>query len=253
MRGFTIIEVAMALFLITLLFGSVFIPLQSRVDIRNVTLTERRLKEARDAVIAYAAAKGYFPCPASASSVGQEAAGTDHATGVCGAYFGYLPAATLGLQATDAQGFAIDAWAGPGNRIRYAVADHAVGPTANSNAFTRVNGMRTAGIAVLGNPALSLLHVCESARGIVAGRNCGTVDTIVSTTPAVIWSVGPNAASGGMSADEAQNPNPNGGTPDRIFVMHPRSAAVGNEFDDILTWIPMTHLVRAMLAAGHLP
>ena len=251
--GFTIIEVAVALFLISLLFGSIFIPLQSQVDSRNVTLTERRLAIAREALIGYAVARGFFPCPADEASAGQEAAGADHASGFCTAFHGFLPAATLGLQGADAQGFGVDAWAGSSNRLRYAVTDQSVGPGANTRAFTRANGMRTAGIAALGNPALSLMHVCASAKGNVAGTSCGSAETTVSTTPVVIWSVGPNAASGGAGADEAQNPNPNGGSKDRIFVMHSRSNAADNEFDDILTWVPMTHLVRAMLAAGHLP
>ena len=41
---------------------------------------------------------------------------------------------------------------------------------------------------------------------------------------------------------EAQNPNPNGGSADRIFVSRGVSAAAGHEFDDILTWIPVPSL-----------
>jgi hypothetical protein len=113
--------------------------------------------------------------------------------------------------------------------------------------------MRAAGIASLADPALSLMHVCASGRGVSAGVNCGTAQTLVSTAPVVIWSVGPNAATGGTSVDEAQNPNPNGGSADRIFVSRVRSAVAGNEFDDIVTWIPMPILIGRMVAAGELP
>jgi hypothetical protein len=164
-----------------------------------------------------------------------------------------LPAATLGLDNTDEQGYAVDGWGGVNNRIRYAVANQSIGSAANSNPFTRTNGLRTATIARLSDPALSLFHVCGSALGVVANVSCGTAPTLVSTTPAVLWSSGSNAAGGGYSSDEAQNPNPNGGSSDRIFVSRVRSTAAGTEFDDIVTWIPMPVLVTRLLAAGHLP
>ena len=113
--------------------------------------------------------------------------------------------------------------------------------------------MRAAGIANLSDPALSLFHVCESARGVSAATSCGSAGTLASTAPIIIWSSGPNAAVGGASPDEAQNPNPNGGSPDRIFVSRPRSTVVGNEFDDLVTWIPMPLLVGRMVTAGQLP
>src|SRR5688572_26149089 len=160
--GFTIIEVAVALFLLSLLFGSVFIPLRSQVESRKVEETERLLEKAREALLGYALARGYFPCPADASSAGQEPPGTDHATGSCPTYYGYFPAAALGFQPSDAQGYAVDAWGSLANRIRYAVSDQSAGPADNARAFARVNGMRAAGIAALGDPALSLFHVCAA-------------------------------------------------------------------------------------------
>jgi hypothetical protein len=112
--------------------------------------------------------------------------------------------------------------------------------------------MRTAGIAYLSDPALSLFHVCGSGTG-VAATTCGAAPTLVSTAPVVIWSVGPNAPTGGTSIDEAQNPNPNGGSPDRVFVSRVRGMVAGNEYDDVVTWLPMTVVITRMVAAGHLP
>jgi type II secretory pathway pseudopilin PulG len=252
-RGFSIIEAAVALFLLTLLFGTVFIPLETQVDTRKVENTERVLREAREALLGYAAARGYFPCPADASSGGREPPGSNHATGACPTYYGFLPAAELGLNASDGHGYAADAWGTDANRIRYAVSSQTVALAGNANAFTRVNGMRAAGIAALGDSSLSLFHVCSSGRGVVAGKSCGSTPTIVSTTPVVIWSSGRNAAIGGTSMDEAQNPNTNGGSADRIFVMTVRSNAPGNEFDDLVVWIPMPVLVARMVTSGQLP
>ncbi len=252
-RGFTMIEVAVALFLLGLLFGSVFLPLQSQLETKKLEETQRVLDKAREALLGYAAARGHFPCPASSASAGQEPPGTDHATGTCPTYFGFLPAAALGFHATDGHGFAVDAWGTASNRIRYAVASYSAGSAENVNAFTRVNGMRTAGISALGDAALSLFHVCGSGVGVSAGLSCGTATTLVSTTPVVVWSAGANAATGGASKHEAQNPNPQGGSSDRIFVSRTRSSGGADEFDDVLTWIPMPVLIYRFATAGQLP
>lgn len=228
-------------------------PLQAQVDVRKVDQTEQLLDQAREALLGFAALHGYLPCPADAASRGHEAAGSDHSTGVCPIYHGFLPGALLGLPASDANGYALDGWGTAANRIRYAVTSQRVGPASNANAFTRVNGMRAAGISSLSDAALSLFHVCGSAKGVSAGVSCGSAPTLVSTAPVMLWSAGANAATGGTSGDEAQNPNPNGGSPDRIFVSRPRSSVAGSEFDDIVAWIPMPILIGRMVAAGQLP
>lgn len=249
--GFSLIEVAVALFLLALLAGTLFVPLRAQVEMRKTEDTRRLLQRAREALVGYAATRGRLPCPADAWSAGQEAHGTDPGSGACPAYHGFLPAAALGLQPTDAQGYALDAWGPAANRIRYAVSDAAVGGATNAHTFTRVNGMRAAGLAALSDPALGLLLVCEAAPA--AGAACDKAQTVVSTAPAMVWSAGANAAHGGASRDEAQNPNPQGGSADRVFVARVHSSAPGSEFDDLLAWIPMPILLGRMVAAGQLP
>lgn len=250
--GFTIFEIAVALFIIGLLFGSIFMPLQTQVHSRKVEQTEELLGEAREALLGYAAAYGHFPCPADATSAGREPPGTDHVTGACPTYHGFLPAATLGFRASDGQGYASDGWGMTANRIRYAVSSQTIGGSGNTNALTRIHGMRTAGIAELGNPALSLFQVCSAGSGVGA-TSCAGAGTIVSTAPVVVWSSGENAASGGISTDEAQNPSEKGGSLDRIFVSRVSSNVAGREFDDMVTWIPMPILIARMVSAGRLP
>ena len=241
----------MALLLITLLLGGIAVPLQTRVELRKIEDTEKVLRTIRDALIGFAAANGYLPCPAYDASVGQEALGSNHETGYCPVYFGFVPAAALGIATQDVRGYAVDAWSGTANRVRYAVAPYSAGSI--DNAFTRVNGIRSAGIARLSDPALSLFHVCDSGSGVSAGSSCGKAVTLVSTTPAVIWSSGPNSLSGGSSVHEAQNPNVQGGSADRLFVSRVRTNGSGVEFDDIVSWIPMSVLLARMLAAGQVP
>ena len=56
--------------------------------------------------------------------------------------------------------------------------------------------------------------------------------TLASNAAVVVWSVGANGATGGTSVHEAQNPNPNGGSADRIFVSRGTSNVPGHEFDE---------------------
>ena len=275
-RGFTLVEIAIAIFIITLLLGSILVPLGTQVENRNLDNTQRILDQAREALLGYAAAYGYFPCPASSGSFGLEAV-TSHATGACAGgvtgtdtYIGFLPAATLGFTPVDASGFAVDAWGLTQNRIRYAVSRSTVNGI--TNPFTRTGGMRSAGMLNIAScvqgalaaictspsgtsPAGGLLYVCNNGTGVTPGANCGTAVALTSNAPVVIWSVGPNAATtGGVSADEAQNPNPaNPVSIDRIFVSKTRSTVAGSEFDDIVTWIGAATIFNRLIAAGQLP
>lgn len=243
--GFSILEQAVSLSVIALVLGSILVPLQTQVETRKNDETRRLVESAQEMLLGFAAANGYFPCPADAASNGQEAAGSNHATGACPTYNGYLPAALLGFKPTDAEGYAVDAWESKGNRIRYAVADQAVAGV--SNAFTRANGMRNVPLSSVG--AAPLLHICQSGSGTSA-NDCGSAVTLASNAAVVVWSVGANAAVGGTSVHEAQNPNPNGGSVDRVFVSRTLSTGAGNEFDDIVTWIPATALVSRLVLAG---
>ena len=240
-RGFTLIEMAVVLIILTLVAGGAIIPLNAQIELRQRTDTEKTLEEINEALIGFAIANDRLPCPASATSNGVE---SPLGGGVCtNAYTGFVPAVTLGLSHTDAQGYALDAWY---NRIRYAVAQ------SNSNAFTTTNGMKTTGMSTLS----SELRVCASSIGIAA-TSCGTATSLTTTNqnavPAIVFSQGKNWATGGTSSDEAANLNG-----DAIFVSHtptPSSfpAAQGGEFDDVVTWLSPNILYNRMVASGRLP
>ena len=243
--GFTLIEHAVSLTVIALLLGSIMVPLQTQIENRKTDETRRMLELAQDMLLGFAAANGYFPCPATAASNGREPLGTDHNSGSCPTWHGFLPAALLGFRPADAEGFALDAWDTPHNRIRYAVSASTIGGI--PQALTRANGMRSAPIAAMGTTPL--LYVCQSGNGATAS-DCGTAVTLASNAAVVVWSVGANGATGGRSIHEAQNPNPNGGSEDRIFVSRGPSNMPGHEFDDLVTWVPATALLHRLVAAG---
>lgn len=252
--GFTLLETALALVIMALVVSAMIYPLRAQVETRFVDETQKILDEAREALLGFISVNGYFPCPADAASNGQEAVGTDHDLGTCPTWYGFLPAAALGMSKLDSQGYAIDAWGQPGdatglNRIRYAITNQTV--QAVPFTYTSENGLASIDIELIDTP--DLLFVCGSAAGVVAGTNCGTAPILTTRAPVVIWSVGGNARTGGANADETENPNPNGGSADRIFVSRPRSTATATEFDDMVTWIPIATIMNRLVGAGHVP
>lgn len=269
-RGFSLVELAVVMLVMGLLLGGIVVPLRVQIESRNYDQTQRILDQAREALIGYAAANGRFPCPASAANNPTFPNGAEHffspggtaVNGICHAsvtfasvYIGWLPAATLGFTPVDAQGYAVDAWGSTQNRIRYAVSSQTI--NAIPLPFTKTSGMSLAGMSSILNPALTtLLYVCSSGTGVNAGTDCGAAVALTKNAPVVIWSVGPNAATGGVSVDEKQNPNPTAGfSADRIFVSRTKAAAdeASGEFDDVVTWIGLPALFNRLIAAGKLP
>jgi type II secretory pathway pseudopilin PulG len=260
--GFNLVELAIAMFIMALLIGSILVPLQTQVRMRKVDETDRILAQAREALLGYVAANGYFPCPASAASNGQEVSHT-LSTGACNAsvagtnvYVGFLPAVTLGFSPVDNNGYALDAWGLQQNRIRYAVANASIAitascPVALSTPYTQSNGMRKATMPCIQSfqalTAGPLLYVCNSGTGTTS-TGCGTATELADNSIAVIWSLGENAPTGGSTPHEDKNLNNT-----RIFVLAPYSTTAGSIFDDQLTWIGPPMLFGRMIAAGTLP
>lgn len=261
-RGFTLIEMAVAIFIISLLLAGILVPLQSQVESRKFEDTQRLLDQARDALLGFAAANGYLPCPADyagASNGADPLTAANHAagnacpasvTGTNGVYVGFLPAVTLGFTPTDAQGYAVDGWGTRQNRIRYAVSASTISGV--TTPFTKTNGMRSAGLGNI-QAATTLLRVCNTNAGSSATDCASAATTLTSNAVVVLWSLGPNAGtSGGVSADEAENSEAVASA-DRVFVMRTRSTTTASEFDDIVTWISPPLLFSRLIAAGQLP
>jgi prepilin-type N-terminal cleavage/methylation domain-containing protein len=267
--GFTLIELAVALFIITLIMGALIAPLSQQIENRAVSSTQRSIDQAVEALYGFAMTNGRLPCPASAVSNGVE---DPPGGGICNfPYNGFLPAVTLGLSPTDLNGYVVDGWnyaslATPGaSRIRYAVATSQITVSAGTclsgvNIYTTNSGMRNcwAQIATSAPPAnvVANLSVCSTATGISGTACANAATTLTNKAVAVIYSVGANAIStSGSGIDEAANPNPINGSVDRTFVWHDRSlsTAANGEFDDVMVWISPNVLVSRMISAAQLP
>lgn len=240
-KGFTLVEMAMVLAIVTLLLAGLIPTISGQLEQRRSAETKKQLEEIQQAVIGFAIIKGRLPCPATSSSNGLE---NPPSGGTCTNFNdGFVPGATLGLNSLNEQGLVLDAWDNP---IRYVVTAWDSASPAFTDVFTTVDGMATVGLSSL-NPNLL---VCNTATGITSGCATGEALTADPGVPVVIFSTGKNGASGGTGTDEAENLNG-----DRFFVSHTPTASstTNGEFDDLMVWISNQVLLNRMVSAGKLP
>lgn len=244
--GFTLVEMAIVLIIVTVLMGGLVVGLSSQYDSRAQAQTEQTLSDIKEALLGYAVSQQRLPCPAAPGSTGGESfgGGGSATNGLCSNFYdGLVPGSTLGITPVDTQGYVLDGW---NQRMHYAVSN------ANSNAFTASGKMKTTGMSTLN----ANLYVCASGSGVTT-TTCGTAVPLSTSAVAVIYSIGKNGASGGSGMDEKQNPNPSASAmgADTVFVSHAPMAAgsTGGEFDDIVTWISPYTLFSRMITAGQLP
>jgi prepilin-type N-terminal cleavage/methylation domain-containing protein len=250
-HGFSLVEMAVVLAILGLLLVTAMYTLQAQQEQRSREETQRRLEQAREAILGYAVANGRLPCPANGAT-GVQSEVTAGA-GDCTGYVGFLPAATIGFQPVDTSGFGLDAW---NNRLRYAVAQNVSACTGTSALphFTSKTNMKANGMSC--RPSDTQLLVCKSTQSTPAPAvgSCGPADNVVTnqgTVVLVIFSTGPNFATAtGVRPDETENTDG-----DTLFISHTPQpdGASGGEFDDMLVWVPVGTLYGRLASAGILP
>lgn len=262
------VEIAIVLVILGFVLGALFLPLQAQRQQISQTQTEATLENSKRALLGFAQQHGRLPCPATAASNGAESpiGGTVAGNPNCAlGGVGFLPAATLGIEPTNAQGLALDGWNNP---IRYAVTP-VNSPNFGNLAlpdFTTVGELSNIGVSTMSPPpnqtipALNPnLRVCLTSATITAST-CSTVppnevNFAINNAVAVIYSLGATGSQPIGGADETANLNDadtNGIIDDGVFVSHGPAATAGNEFDHIVTWISPYVLYNAMIQAGQL-
>ncbi len=258
LQGFTLIEMAMVLVIVGLMMGGIMGALGPQLDHKKVRDTQERIKQASEAIMAFAIANRRLPCPASATSSGDELF-----TGVVGACTnfngGFVPARTLGLGERGPNGVMQDGW---GFGIRYAVTQVTYTGVGNAPVsincgapcypFTQPDGIKNAyylnGVPGVQPPVTSLLQVCASSTGATAS-SCGAATNLIVQPAFVVWSTARNGAElpGGSGPDEAVNLNGNS-----VYVTHSRTepGATGGAFDDILQWQTVATVLQNMTNMG---
>lgn len=253
--------------IVSLLLGGMMAMVTAQTEQRKWNDTQNRIETARDAILGYAIVNGRLPCPANSTSAGAEVrqSGTSAFPYSCGAEndnpavksynyyggvdsgvtYGLLPAATIGFQPVDSQGFGLDPW---GNRIRYALSSKFSVSSPTTTNFTEASVLKTSGISFQPND----LVVCSTSPATVTNTTCdaNTSVTNQNTVVAIIFSVGKNGATGGTGTNEARNLDANA-----LFVSRTPDpdGATGGEFDDQVLWISVGTLYSKLITAGVLP
>jgi prepilin-type N-terminal cleavage/methylation domain-containing protein len=221
-HGFSLIELAVVVFVIALLLGSILVPLGTQVEQRKTSDTRKSLDEIREALIGFAIINGRLPCPDTDSDPAAAGYGLEEAA--CSAdpvTEGYLPWKTLGVAEMDAWGVRRTVASSP--RIgdwRYRV-DRNFAVT-----FTLTTGFGTDALTVRSSAGLALTSTSERP-------------------VAIIFSAGTNTTADRQNALGSFEPSTG------VYESDVPSATLA--FDDILIWISRPILFNRLVAAGKLP
>lgn len=228
--GFTLIELAIVLFVVGLLLGGFLAPLANKIEFENRVETQVALEEIKDILLGFAMETGYLPCPdTDGDGIEDLVTAVSGAPGLtCSSETGALPAITLGVNNDDA-------WDNP---YIYQVDDE----FADRSDPPNTDGKSTDSCTPTANISFSL---CSTGNITVLDSNAG--NTIANLIPALIVSEGKNFTET-PSTHEAENADG-----DAIFVQRDYSADDTNAFDDIIIWISPHILRNRMVEAGVLP
>jgi prepilin-type N-terminal cleavage/methylation domain-containing protein len=241
-RGFTLIEMAIVLVIVTILIGGLAMPLSAQIQARRIAETRHDMEAIHDALIGYAMShtfphptipgevRHYLPCPDNNNDGLEDAR---NGAGQCSNKRAGLPWITLGVEGADA-------W---GNRYTYAV--------------DRIYSNNQSGFSSTPAATSAELEIYPSA-------SC-TAPAVMQDIPAVVVSHGPQGrgalnmgggtplAPASVAADERQNLNVGTGSlpcnSSTRFVSHTPT----DDFDDLVTWLSKYPLFNRVCPAGGCP
>ena len=215
--GFSLIEMAIVLFIVALLLGGLLPTVGSQMEQQHRVETRKQLDEILQALMGYAVINGHLPYPAKATiATGAANAGITDPTVATGV----IPWATLGIKETDA-------W---GRRFTYTSSNNftASNFTLTSVGTFTINSAATGGTSIA--TAIPAVIISHGANGLGAYSPAG-----IQISPVPI-----------PTTDEGENADNGANT---IFVSHDFTPA----FDDLVVWISPNILINRMVAAGKLP
>lgn len=275
-RGFTLIELAIVLVIMTILIGGLAVPLSAQIQARRIAETNKTLEEAKEAIIGYAISRSSpssctcvykidetlneqdsppdnsddpdSTCPISLCPTTGTAALT---IPIARHYLpcpnvngdGKEPARDLG-RCPKPEGFLPWVTLGTGrqdawgNHLRYRVSD----------AFSTDAGFSSTSVGDI--------QICGASKN-EGNADCGTLGNVAGNVPVVLVSHGPNGwGARNVSGTNLANPsgnnekeNANTSTVDKEFV----SRTPSDDFDDLVTWISADQLRGRICPPGGCP
>lgn len=249
-HGFSLIELAVVLFLLSLVLGGIMTPLSTRIEQADREKTEETLNQIKESLVGYALINGHLPCPDCSSVYSTTGGNCDTGIGAatfaaddgiedgwssgapantrpftpqCAQVQGNVPWVTLGVKE-------LDAW---DNHFLYRVTDDYADSDDGTACGTPTNGVS--------------FSLCSTAE-IDINDELG--NAVAVNVPAIVVSLGNDASNDGTSQAENQNDNIN--FVDRGFSSQEESAT-DDSFDDMMIWISPTTLIYQMIRAEKLP
>ena len=230
MSGFTLIECAIGMLIMTFLLSALIPPLTAQIEQRQFNDTQTSLTQISDALTGFAIANGFLPCPDRSSGAGANDGIEDLNAGAtnCAVAEGNIPWATLGVTGSDS-------W---GNYFRYRV----------TAAFTdRANPFKL-------NSSGNITVQCPAT-------SCGTPTIYTNSAPAVLVSHGRNgfgavnSLTRTLNAAPASNDELANSDGNAAFISRTAGApgAAAGEFDDQIVWLSTAILLNKMITAQKLP
>ncbi|MEM7563343.1 MAG: type II secretion system protein [Pseudomonadota bacterium] len=257
--GFTLIEIAIALVIITVLLGYTVAMFPVQQELKQYRDVDQEMEQIIDDLIGYAQVNGRLPC-ADADNDGLEdwaGVGND-----CTSWFGNVPARTIGYDGNySAGGVLIDPW---GSAYRYQVSAIDSGVPADTfGDFITPNGIRNAGIAQFDQftvgatpPDLQVCNVQPAAHSAATPTDelvCDANTDVVTNVAAVVLSLGKDKDNVIANTSDIQSENLDNSVTDTVFIASTRNDSAGNEYDDVVKWISTSKLFGRMIAAEQLP
>jgi prepilin-type N-terminal cleavage/methylation domain-containing protein len=235
-RGFTIIELSVSLFVVSVLLTGIVSSLAIHVERRRVVETKRQLDEIREALIGFAIANKRLPRPADA--LGHEIANCANDA----ACTGNIPWATLAVPKLDA----FD------KVIRYSVTPALANAPGNGITLTSTgnrdvySSSQSTGISGdVANNAMAVIwshgnrNFGSFADGtLVANASTGNLDEIAN--------IGGTVGSGAVGTRFVSR------VPSKADYRDAANNATG-EFDDVVVWLPTATVIARLTAAGRIP
>jgi prepilin-type N-terminal cleavage/methylation domain-containing protein len=286
-RGFTLIEMAIVLVIITILIGGLAMPLSAQIQARRIGETNKTLEEAREAIVGYAMGNTTTTCTCAYTVSGFDPASTTCSPSLCPAT-GLLTTtgtAALTLQPrhylpcpdaqtdpdyvdNDGDGELSDINNGLEDRKADGSCLQDVGNfpwvtlgTASQDAWG--NRLRYQVTATFADRSTGLpgtvggdLQICNTSTN-AGTSDCGALGNVASNVVAVVMSHGPNGwgarnVNNTTLADPTSNnekENANTDHADTEFV----SRTPSDDFDDLIRWISAPQLRGRVCPSGGCP
>ena len=288
--GFTLIEIAIVLIIVSILLGYTVAMLPRQQELKQYRAVKQQMDEVIEAIVGFAQVNGRLPCPAIPNSAGIEDFDNDGSDldlvngGLpdgCYNYGGFVPVNTLGLSGRlNADSLLQDPW---GNPYRYYVTnvDFNLGQLSD---FIMPGEMRAVGLVdsnadtyidldgryLICNAVSAINNLCTAGTTPIFGNPDGAGQ--YAGAPFVLLSQGKNWSEPGPSNDEVENSGasttgtlgmtagPSGATyllknvvaGNETTFVRPR-AGMSDNFDDVVRWVSPSILFSRMIQAGQLP